>query len=129
MEGNMIRVQESYDYINMDPSDIEPLNGITDQIKYESLVQSFKRDGYNGVPVLVGNECIGIYEAITGSHRIYAAREAGIDIPCVIIDDDEIFLRISDGTDDTMREGIAKEMYDLGELEETIYTILKLEDK
>ncbi len=125
----MIRVQESYDYINMDPSDIEPLNGITDHEKYEELVISFREDGYDGIPILAGNECIGIYEAITGSHRIYAAREAGIYIPCVIIDDDEIFLRISDGTDDTMREGIAKEMYDLGELEETIYTILKLEDK
>ena len=125
----MIRAQESYDYINMDPSDIEPLNGITDQEKYEELVISFREDGYNGVPVLVGNECIGIYDAVTGSHRILAAREAGIEIPCVIIDDDEIYSRIMEGTDDTLREGIAKEMYDLGELEETIYTILKLEDK
>ena len=125
----MIRVQESYDYINMDPSDIEPLNGITDQEKYEELVISFREDGYNGVPVLVGNECIGIYDAVTGSHRILAAREAGIEIPCLIIEEDEIYSRIMEGTDDTLREEIVKEMFELGEIDEEIYTIIKLEDK
>lgn len=68
---------------DLDPYEIQPLNAITDQAKYEKMVEDMETEGYKGAPIVAmenGNEG---YIALTGSHRIYAARRAGIDIPKV----------------------------------------------
>ena len=67
------------------PSAIEPLHGIRDSTKLKSLVASMKSSGWQGRPILTfyNGE---IDFALTGSHRIAAAKEAGIDIPVVRVD-------------------------------------------
>lgn len=63
---------------------IEPVNEVTDQEKFDALVKDFEANGWHGRPVVAYGDPDGP-QAITGSHRIHAAREAGIDVPVVMI--------------------------------------------
>ena len=68
------------------PEDVEPLHSPNVPALYRDLVRSMKKDGWNGRPLLVIECANGSFVAWTGSHRIAAAREAGLDsIPCYII--------------------------------------------
>lgn len=60
--------------------DIAPWNDAHDADKVAALVASMRTDGWTGAPVVVDTE-----QAMTGSHRIAAARLAGIEIPTVDI--------------------------------------------
>jgi hypothetical protein len=68
------------------PSKIEPVNEVQDKEKLKQLVSSMKKEGWKGRPIAVlsyGDQ----YQALTGSHRIFAARKAGIKVPVVVIPD------------------------------------------
>lgn len=81
-----------------DPANIEPLHEVRDAGKLEALVASMERDGWQGRPLLVSARD-GRFFAYTGSHRIAAARAAGLDrVPVVIIEIDET--RTDDEPDD-----------------------------
>lgn len=54
---------------------IAPLHGVRDEEKLATLVESMRRDGWVGEPVLVVEGC-----GWTGSHRVAAAQLAGIDV-------------------------------------------------
>ena len=77
--------------IKVDPTDevsasrIEPIHGVRDNEKLNLLVESMEEKGWTGRPIPVYE---GIYGkmALTGSHRIAAAKKAGIDIPIYEID-------------------------------------------
>jgi len=70
------------------PKAIEPPHGVRDQKKLDSLVESMKEKGWVGRPILAYDIGRGP-EALTGSHRIQAARKAGIDeIPVVMVDNE-----------------------------------------
>lgn len=76
----------------IDPDRVQTWNDVDDHGKYASLVESMSSHGWQGAPVVVipgvdhgwGE---GDPHAVTGSHRIAAAREAGIDVPTVQLDD------------------------------------------
>ena len=60
----------------------------TDADKVQDLAARMERDGWQGRPVLVilmGNERL----ALTGSHRVAAADQAGIDLSAYEIDADD----------------------------------------
>lgn len=71
---------------------IQPLHEVQDEQKLANLVESMSADGWVGAPIVVvpgqdfgwgsGDPC-----AITGSHRIAAARIAGIDVEVIEIDE------------------------------------------
>ena len=68
------------------PNEIEPLHSPNVPALYRDLVRSMKKNGWKGRPLLVIECANGSFVAWTGSHRIAAAREAGLDsIPCYII--------------------------------------------
>jgi hypothetical protein len=69
---------------------IETPNKVTDKELYKSLVTSMEVDGWKGAPVLAVDKGDGVYTALTGSHRIYAARKVGIDVPVALIDADKL---------------------------------------
>jgi hypothetical protein len=70
------------------PKAIEPPHGVRDEKKLDSLVESMKEKGWVGRPILAYDIGRGP-EALTGSHRIQAARKAGIDeIPVVMVDNE-----------------------------------------
>lgn len=97
----------------IDPRNIEEINNVTDFDKKDSLVKKFKEDGgfaENTYPIVVakvGDRNI----AITGSHRIIASREAGVNVPVVDIEVDEKYsdkiLSLVDARDDVTRYRIA----------------------
>lgn len=97
----------------IDPRHIEEINNVTDFDKKDSLVKRFKEDGgfadntYPIVVVKLGDRNV----AITGSHRIIASREAGVNIPVVDIDVDEKhsekIVNLIDARDDITRYKVA----------------------
>ena len=66
---------------------IRPLNRVEDKKKFEALVKGMARDGWTGRPVLVWKNGKK-NQALTGSHRIAAARKVGIDVPVVFVSND-----------------------------------------
>ena len=68
------------------PGSIEPPHEVRDAEKLSRLTESMKNGGWQGRPILaydIGNGP----EALTGSHRIMAARNAGLDeIPISLVD-------------------------------------------
>jgi len=68
----------------INPSSIKPLNKVEDRKKYNEILESMKQEGWQGRPILAYEEN-GKTKALTGSHRIYAARKAGIDVPVVFV--------------------------------------------
>lgn len=112
---------------DLDPYEIQPLNAITDQEKYEKMVEDMETEGYKGAPIVAmenGNEG---YIALTGSHRIYAARKAGIDIPVVVIPQTEETVRILDDRDDGDRAMTAEELFDDNHISKAAYELLDYE--
>ncbi|MGW4467444.1 ParB/Srx family N-terminal domain-containing protein [Micromonospora sp. NPDC004704] len=70
-----------------DPSRIAPLHDAEDEDKLTALTESMTEHGWVGAPIVVITTEDGDPQAITGSHRLAAAREAGIDVPTVNVAD------------------------------------------
>lgn len=74
---------------------INPFNAVEDVEKLNSLAASMQKNGWQGRPILAYDIGNGL-EALTGSHRIAAAKKAGIeDIPVLKVSDE-----IANYTDD-----------------------------
>ena len=107
-------------------SKIEPLHSAGDRALVRQLAQSMQQEGWRGNPLLVIDLGYG-YQALTGSHRLEAAREAGLDeVPAVVIDDpghrvkgdgcetcgnDCRIIRLIEARDDYERADIVTEIY------------------
>lgn len=65
----------------VDPNLIVTVNGITDRDKFERIAADFKAHGWNCRPVLAWSDDGKRWIAYTGSHRTFAARAAGIEVP------------------------------------------------
>lgn len=91
------------------------------------MVEDMEENGYHGAPIVAmenGNEG---YIALTGSHRIYAAREAGIDIPIVVMPQTSETVRILDDRDDYDRVYTAAELLKDGYITQSTYDLLDYE--
>ncbi|HET8684787.1 MAG TPA: ParB N-terminal domain-containing protein [Micromonosporaceae bacterium] len=76
----------------LDAAEVEPWNDVEDEGKLASLAESMRDGGWRGPPVVVipaqdYGWGAGSPQAITGSHRIHAAREVGVQVPTVSLDD------------------------------------------
>lgn len=70
----------------LDPRVIVPLHEIRDFDKLHDLRRSMEADGWRGRPLLV-MMINAEYQALTGTHRLEAAIQAGLDeVPVVVID-------------------------------------------
>lgn len=75
--------------LEVDPWRIEPPHVVKNERKYSELAAAMQESGWNGRPVLVYMSG-GAYQAITGSHRIAAAREAGLErVPVLLIENQD----------------------------------------
>lgn len=125
--GDMETAQKMVEDTLMSPWDIEPINRITSKKMFDYLVSEFESNGYNGRPIVVLDG-----QAITGSHRILAAREAGIDIPVVKISVDvgnPLYEELLNAGDDSQRANVAKELYDDGTINKEAYDLITREDE
>jgi len=73
-----------------------------DRVKLASLIRSFRRDTYSGPPVLLLNE-----QALTGTHRIYAARRVKAELPVFQVT-----------TDSDIHDAIMSDIHDAGHYED-----------
>lgn len=90
------------------PAYINPVNPVTNQEKVDALTYDFINGGYKGRPIVAVDRGNGEYQALTGSHRIYAARKAAIEIPVHLVEaDEDIVQRLLDAGDDEERLEIA----------------------
>lgn len=119
------------DHHEVDPYSIEPVNGVTDSDKYAYLVNEFLENGYNGRPVVaIGSEKEQSI-ALTGSHRILAARKAYIDIPVVFIEYDAenaLIVELAEARNDEERAYIANELYKEGTISKYVLDLITRED-
>lgn len=84
LKGKSLRIKTSADkHISADA--IEPINDVRNKTFFAKLVANMQKHGYKGKPVVAIDMGDGIYKAVTGSHRILAAREADVKLPVVII--------------------------------------------
>lgn len=75
--------------VTLNPNNIKPLHGVRIKSLYAALLKQMKTDGWNGRPLLVV-EHEGGYQAWTGSHRIAAAREAHLNVPCYVLPEEPL---------------------------------------
>jgi len=69
------------------PEQIKPLHGVRSKAHFSDLVADMRENKWQGRPLLV-IERESDYVAWTGSHRIAAAVEAGLDgVPCYVLDE------------------------------------------
>lgn len=113
----------------MSPKKILPVNEIDDYDKYAALVYDFEHEGYSGRPIVAMDLGGGEYQALTGSHRIFAAREADIDIPTVTIGYNEKTAPLFEAIGDDDRAEIAKRLFKSGDIDRDVYRLLTYEDE
>lgn len=110
-----------------DPSEIMPVNEVTDPAKYEYLVNEFRETGYAGRPIVVYETPYG-WQALTGSHRIYAAREADIEIPAVRITDSAVIERLEAITNDSDLQQEARWLFEDELIDQQLMELLSREE-
>lgn len=129
--GRELSAEQAYDSVDVDPYDVDPVNDITDEAKIKYLVEEFEKNGYRGRPVVaLGSESEQSI-ALTGSHRILAAREAGIEIPVVYIEYDEnnpLIQNLADAQGDDERAQVAAELYEEGTISKPVYDLIVREE-
>lgn len=77
-----------YETEMINPEYIVPINDTEDK-KLSKIEESMEREGYLGRPILVLRISCNEYQALTGSHRIQAAKDLLIDVPAVVIEQKE----------------------------------------
>ena len=117
------------DIREVNPMEITPPNRVTSSSKYHYLINEFENNGYNGRNVVLVENGNDGYQALTGSHRILAAREAGVDVPSVVIPMSEGIQPLLDATGDEERARIADELYEDGIIPKEARDLLVREDE
>lgn len=81
---------------------------VREKSKFEKLVASFKDNGWEGRPLLVEKGEGSLRQSWTGSHRIAAAKKAGLEeIPCYVLDD----AMLDDHEDDEEWSNLERDRY------------------
>lgn len=102
-------------------SNIIPFHEVRDQDKFEKLTADMEENGWKGRPLLVIG-CGGEYRALTGSHRLPAARKAGLEeVPVACVEYGTMFDDCNITTDDLKTKNLKNP--------ENIYRILKEYDE
>lgn len=114
--------------INPNEEYIQGLND-TDADKVNAIAKSFEDKGYVGRPIVVienGNEG---YIALTGSHRIEAAKQADVDLKAIVLENNEDTAQLIEARDDDERENIAKQLYEEGAISKSVYDVIREENE
>lgn len=77
----------------IDPEGIRPVHEARDPRVLTPLLESMKRSGWLGRPLLAVVRDDGSLQALTGSHRLHAAKEARLaTVPTLVVDGDDAAL-------------------------------------
>lgn len=122
-KGSLFQYNYRTDSIN--PTLITPVNP-TDIDKVNEIAASMENEGYVGRPIVAmenGDEYIGL----TGSHRLAAAKKAGIDVEVITVENNDDTVKLLDARDDYELADVAEELYDNGQISEEAYSLLTAE--
>ena len=117
--------QYNYRTDSIDPTFITPVNS-TDIDKVNEIAASMENEGYVGRPIVAmenGDEYIGL----TGSHRLAAAKKAGIDVEVITVENNDYTVKLLDARDDYELADVAEELYENGQISEEAYSLLTAE--
>jgi len=107
--------------MNLDPLDIHPPHGAQLPRQFNELVEDMAANGWKGRPLLVIRCVSGKFQAWTGSHRIAAARKAGLqEVPCYVVMEKVLLRHDVDATwpvDDDERLKIIRNTKDQGAID------------
>lgn len=117
--------QRAYNTDTVSPYGITQVNA-TNADKVNMIAQSMEENGYDGRPIVV-MENADEYIGLTGSHRIDAAKKAGIDVEVVSVENNDDTVRLLDARDDYELSDIAKELYDDGKISKDAFELLTTE--
>ena len=81
------------------PENISYLHEVTSTKKRDALVKLMEKDGWVGPPILVADSPARGTLALTGSHRVAAARKAGVEVPVKHIESKDIEKWIDETTE------------------------------
>lgn len=129
VKDNASDTQNTYsdtESINPNEDYIQGIND-TDAAKVNTLAKSFEDKGYVGRPVVLvenGNEG---YIAVTGSHRIEAAKQADVDLKAIVLENNEDTAQLIEARDDDERANIAKQLYEEGVISKSAYDVIREE--
>jgi hypothetical protein len=77
------------DVVCLPPGVIRPIHEPRDPELFAGILSSMREQGWLGRPLLVVPGTAGVYQALTGSHRLAAALEAGLGtVPAIVLPDD-----------------------------------------
>ena len=117
--------QRDYRTDSINPTFITPVNS-TDIDKVNEIAASMENEGYVGRPIVAmenGDEYIGL----TGSHRLAAAKKAGIDVEVITVENNDDTVKLLDARDDYELADVAEELYENGQISEEAYSLLTAE--
>ena len=112
----------------LDPQEITTQNEVRDPGMRDYLVQQFEENGWDGRPIVAYDNGGNGYVALTGSHRVAAAAEAGIQVPAVLIESREAIARLADTYSDEERAMVADELLEEGEIDQATRDLLVREN-
>lgn len=112
----------------LDPQEITTQNEVRDPGMRDYLVQQFEENGWDGRPIVAYDNGGNGYVALTGSHRVAAAAEAGIQVPAVLIESQEAIARLADTYSDEERAMVADELLEEGEIDQATRDLLVREN-
>lgn len=118
---------------NVRPGDVNPVNDVTNMNKMYAISEDMSTNGFQGEAILA-YDAGGYYQAVTGSHRIYAAREAGLEkIPVHVMDtskwSEEDIDEFNGLNEDEDRASFIQKMADRGKADQESARIMKTEVK
>lgn len=107
---------------------IMPFNEI-DAEKVSRLTDSMEENGYQGRPLLLFDDGNEGYIALTGSHRLEAAKRAGVDAKAVVIRPKEGFdyTDLLEATDDDAKLRELKDLYEDGGADKSAVDLMQKE--
>ena len=114
--------------VEIDPYEISTINDITDRKKFDYLVSEFEKSGWEGRPVVIVENGNDGYKALTGSHRILAAKEANIMVKAVVVEYSSDIDDLVSADSDEERASVAKDLYRDGVLSDAAYQLIIRED-
>lgn len=76
--------------MTIDATRISTPHEVRDSAKLAGLVESMRHEGWVGRPVLALSDPSQGLRALTGSHRIAAARVAGVAVPALVIEQEDL---------------------------------------
>lgn len=113
--------------IGLDAEYVETVNPITDYDKFKGIAQAMRDSGWSGRPVLAVDMGDNQYQGLTGSHRVFAARDAKIEVKAIVVDYDDYIEELISASDDDLKLAVARHLHQEGKISDEVLSLIERE--